>query len=361
MTTGSSMVDYTAYFREVCDTFYRAANVAGKINYYFKTAGLTIRLCFAGPALMPSLTNAFEHLSVHPVSTPDLTILLWDNFSAGIPMPRLPWKVESYVPCKTAGCTDNDHIKFIFQNNHIKISYKLDENTYNILDKTLNIAVYHTENAQSISLSEKGAPLLEILHWWIADRDRYFVHAGAVGNSGGGVLLAGKGGKGKSMTALACLNSDLSYVGDDYCLISNSSSPHVHSIYCSGKVNVKDIGKLSFLSSAPNDAEGPDWGKALYFIPDSHPEKISPGFPLKAVLIPQVTHALETSFKRVKPSIAFRSVAPSTIFQLPAAENQVFKCLSKVVRQVPCYTLNIGTDISKIPATISELLCGQDQ
>ena len=42
----------------------------------------------------------------------------------------------------------------------------------------------------------------------MSDRNLQYVHAGAVGNKNGGILLVGKGGSGKSSTALACLKSD---------------------------------------------------------------------------------------------------------------------------------------------------------
>jgi hypothetical protein len=106
------------------------------------------------------------------------------------------------------------------------------------------------------------------------------------------------------------------------------------------------------------DAGDPDSGKALYFVSKLPTQKISSGFPIHAILIPQVTYLPETSFEKATPAMAFCAVAPSTIFQLPGAESLHSRCLGEVVRRVPCYVLKVGTDLSRIPAAISEILSG---
>jgi hypothetical protein len=339
--------DSAIYFGAVCKAFEQAERTAGSIDYYFNIGGLAIRLCFAGPAMIPFLTPAFMHLCIQPVSTPQLTVLLWDSFSTGIGMPPPPWKVGAYV-ARGEG--------WYFNGESIKINYQPFNGTYNMLDKSSNIAIHQINSAECVPQYERGSPLLAILHWWAIDHGRCLVHAGAVGTADGGVLLAGKGGSGKSTIALTCLNSNLAYVSDDYCLISNTNAPYAYSLYCSGKVNAQDIGRFPFLNSALTDRGDPDSGKALYFVSNYCPEKISHGFPIRAILIPQVTHFLETHLKKATPAVAFRAIAPSTIFQLPGAEDEIFRCLSHVVRQVPCYTLQVGTDLSRIPIVISEVL-----
>jgi hypothetical protein len=43
--------------------------------------------------------------------------------------------------------------------------------------------------------------------------------------------VAGKGGSGKSTTALACLDSPLVYASDHYCSLTNEPAPYVYSLY----------------------------------------------------------------------------------------------------------------------------------
>ena len=121
-------------------------------------------------------------------------------------------------------------------NERIHTAYHLGPNIFSIIDLKENLALYWVKDAQALPYYEIGSPLRTILHWW-ADQGAYqFVHGGAVGLPTGGVLLAGKGGTGKSTTALACLEAGLLYASDDYCLIRTDTEPFVYSIYNTAKL-----------------------------------------------------------------------------------------------------------------------------
>jgi hypothetical protein len=60
--------------------------------------------------------------------------------------------------------------------------------------------------------------------------------------------------------------------------------------------------------------------------------------------------------KPASPAAGLAALAPSTIFQLPGAGKEAFQAMGQLVRQVPCYQLNLGTDIGEIPEVILELL-----
>ena len=53
---------------------------------------------------------------------------------------------------------------------------------------------------------------------------------------------------------------------------------------------------------------------------------------------------------------AFAALGPSTMFQLHTAGAGELATLSSLVARVPCYSLELGSDLSAIPAKISELL-----
>ncbi|PYK66262.1 MAG: hypothetical protein DME50_06105 [Verrucomicrobia bacterium] len=190
----------------------------------------------------------------------------------------------------------------------------------------------------------------------MGNRQRQLIHAGAVGSAEGGVLVVGKSGSGKSSTCLLCLDSPLLYVGDDYCLITTKSAPHVHSIYSSGKIDAKDIGRFPFLAPALSNADHLDCEKALYLLHPHFAGKISTGFPIRAILLPRVTGRRETRLKKISAPASLLALAPSTIFQLPGAEHEVFKGLGEMVRQVPSFVLELGINLAEISATISRFV-----
>jgi hypothetical protein len=52
------------------------------------------------------------------------------------------------------------------------------------------------------------------------------------------------------------------------------------------------------------------------------------------------------------------SLAPSTLFQLAGAAELDFRTMEQLVREVPCYVLELGTKLAEIPTIISDFLAG---
>ena len=94
----------------------------------------------------------------------------------------------------------------------------------------------------------------------------------------------------------------------------------------------------------------------MIFLQDHYPEKVVAGFPLKAILLPRVTGGTATTLKMTSAGTVLGALAPSTLVQLPGSNQDALRAMTNLVRQLPCYVLEVGTDISKIPKTISNLL-----
>src|SRR3982751_932901 len=208
------------YFQSVYELFKSAQQVTGSIERSYIIGGYCIRLTFAGAALV-SLTKALEHLEADESSTPDLTVCLWDSESTGQAMVQRPWQEDDFLARGVIQGYNTERIYTAFQHGSGAVSF---------LDKERDLGIFWVPDP-GVPYWENGSPLRTILHWWLLSQGLQLVHAAAVGNSTGGVLIGGKGGSGKSTTALACLQSDLSYVGDDYTLLGLDSGPVVHSLY----------------------------------------------------------------------------------------------------------------------------------
>jgi hypothetical protein len=346
-SAGRESASPPAFFGAVREAFERAVQAAGeRIDFFYQLGESTVRLCFAGSALVPFITPAFEHLAHDPRPDPSLTVLLWDSASTGVDMPRLPPQVKDYV---------NRRELWRFKNERFKISYQPINETFDLLDNVHNVAVHRVGAARNVPQYESGSPLLQILHWWTGERGQYLIHAAAVGTRDAGVLLVGKGGSGKSTAALACLNSELMYVSDDYCLLSDREFPYVYSVYNTGKLNKEDVSLFPLLMPALSDLTFADSDKALYFI-NRFPERIATGFRVRAILVVQVTAGSETSLQGISSAAALLALAPSTVFQFPGIEQLSFRSMGTLVKQVPCYVLKIGTDLSAVSRTIVRLL-----
>lgn len=338
------------YFQSVYELFQSAQQTTGPIERSYRIGGYHIRLSFAGAALL-SLTRALEHLGVDDRSSPDLTICLWDSESTCQRMTARPWQDEDFLARGVIQGYNTERIYTAFQHGSAAVS---------VLDNERDQAVFWTPDP-AVPYWEKGSPLRTILHWWLLNRGLQLVHAAAVGNSTGGVLIGGKGGTGKSTTALACLDSNLSYVGDDYTLLGLGSGPVVHSLYNSAKLNRDQVQRFPDLQSKVDNLDESVEEKALLFVNEHFPARVATSLPVRAILLPRVTGLADTRLKRVSVAMALAALAPSTIFQLPRAGNEAFKFLAEFTRQLPCFSLEVGTDLATIPPVIQRLLADIDR
>ena len=337
-----------SFFDSIYTAFKQAEqNTENSCERYYRIAGHTIRLSFAGDCLLPRITAALTHLSCEEPASVSFTICLFDSVSTGVSIPKLPWSSQERM---------NPGAVRSYSNGRIFTAFDQGTGILNTLDTERNLAVFWTRDGNLLPYWESGSPLRVPLHRWLHCRGIQLLHSGAVGTAEGGVLLVGSSGSGKSTTALVCLQSELQYAADDYCLLAEEPEPFVHSLYSSGKVNASNIGRFNSLRSALSNADKLDQEKALFFLHTDFKHKISRGFPLKAILVPRVTGRRETSLSAISAAQALRALAPSTIFQLPGGGEGAFKLIARVTRKLPCYSLELGTDIPRIPAVILDLL-----
>ena len=337
------------YFESVYKRFTSAQQKTGVVERSYIIGGYRVRLSFAGPALL-SLTRAIEHLATDDQSTPALTICLWDSESTGQRMIARPWQEDDFLARGVIQGYNTERIYTAFQHG---------SGAVNVLDKERNLAVFWAPDGK-LPYWEYGSPLRSILHWWLLNQGLQLVHAAAVGNGNGAVLIGGKGGSGKSTTALSCLESKLFYVGDDYTLLGSAPGPVVHSLYNSAKLNSDHVQRFPTLLPKVANPDRLADEKALLFVREHDAAKVATQLPVRAILLPRVTGLPETRLKRVSVAAALAALAPSTIFQLPRAGNEALKFLATFARNLPCFSLEAGTDLSGIPPVIENLLAEID-
>lgn len=327
------------------------------IEEYIRVGGFTICLRFAGKGLVSQLMPALSHLSIQPAGPPNLTICLWDTASTGMQLHPLLDICRNQIRSQPHKyLTPRQEIRLI-SNARIPATYESGSNVLSMFDPQRDLAVYWVDDGAALPYYERGAPVRTILNWWLSQHDMQCVHAGAVGVAEGGVLLIGKGGSGKSTTALACLESDLLYASDDYCLVGTQPSPYVYSLYNTAKLRGSlDIERQPHFLPMLDNPERMDDEKLMIFVGQHLPHKLQNGFPLKAILLPTVTSNIDTKTSPVSAGEALRSLVPTTLFQLPGAAEQAFRRMTRLVQQLPCYRLELGSDIKASPGVILDLI-----
>ena len=328
----------------------------------FRLAGAAVRLRSPHPDMLRRLCRAFAHLELaESAGTPDLVVNLWDS-AGGAQPPSLPDTRGEEAPGAF----------FYFSNEQLRAGFQLGTS-----GDARVLAVYRDPPTPALSVLEPGAargwywvaecaripyweqatPLVYLLDWWLRERDMQMLHAGAVGSPAGGVVLVGKSGSGKSTAALSSLDSDLFFAGDDYVGVSLGDNPMVHSFYSSGKLMQNHVERLPFLLDALANADRLAVEKAVVYVNERWPARMSAGFPLRAVLVPRVTAGLaEARILEASPADAFRALAPSTVFQMHTQGQDSLLRARRLLEKVPSYVLELGSDMASVPRAISQLV-----
>jgi len=336
------------FYREVIEAAYMAEEAVGRtLDYDYRIGGHHIRLHFAGESLVSAMTPAFSHLRLETnQSKPELVIHLWDSASTNVKMPSRPWELEDIIV--------RGEIRG-FNDASVFTALAADVGSLSVWDIESQEAVFWIRSVDHLPQYECGAPLRWIIHWWMRQRQKFLIHAGAVCMEKRGVLLVGKGGSGKSSTALSCLLHGWKYLADDYCLFQITDLPYAYSVYGTAKLahyHLKNFPLLENLTKKVSSSEE----KALLFLSTHWLERLSDSMQVQAIVVPKVTSHWETKVFPISPIVALKALAPSSLFQLPATGTYEFEAFVNLTQAVPCFVLELGSNLNQIPGAIEEII-----
>ena len=330
------------------DYFQTARNVFGQITrgkiipeFFFSVGGGSVRLRFASESLMPIIVPALAHLEIKPTASPDLTICLGDLAAANATL-EFPGG-----PPKAALWRHDDRRFFVLAEN--------EAGALSLCDVETGHAFYWVRDAKKLPWYESGFPLRHLLAAFFQRRDRHLIHAAAVGDKDGAVLIVGQGGAGKSTTALACATAGLFYLGDDYTLVGVEPAPRVWSLYASAKATAETLRQFPKLKSSVQHDGGLET-KSLLLLNSAADFQLAKSRPVRAVLWPRISGRAETKLIPASPATLLLALAPSTLFQIPAHAESSFRALSRLVQSVPTFILEAGSDMNGLAETIKKFL-----
>ena len=273
-------------FFQICyERFQKAKDAAGESSHFYRIGGTTVRLLFAGDHMVPFLTPALEHLRIPETGTADVTLCIWDSDSTATKMVPPPFTWDCF--------TDRGDI-WGFSSRRIKTAFHWIECSLNLMDLETSTGIYWVETADTLPFWVHASPLRTLFHWWMEKNGRQLLHAAAVGTEQGAVLITGKGGVGKSTTALSCLQSGLYYLADDYVITRLEPEPLVYSLYSTAKLNADHVVNFPDLTGFVKNPDKLDQEKAVMFLYPHLKEQILSEMPLKAILTPRVMDLNET-------------------------------------------------------------------
>lgn len=322
------------FFEACLQRFILAAGRTGEVKRYYNLAGTVVCLNFAGNAMMPWLTPALEHLRTIEVADPAATIHVWDTTSTGVEM--VP------PPCESADFTDRGDI-WGFNSKRIKTAFHWSEYSVNVMDMDTCTGVYWVKNPGAFPYWVCSSPFRTLFHWLMEKQLCQLLHAAAVGTAGGAVLIPGKGGSGKSSTALTCLEKGFFYLGDDYVIVRKDPVPAVISLYCTAKINFEDLPGFPSMQAHVQKPAREGQEKAVIFLQPGFGDRIVREMPLKAVLAPKIVKREPASIEEVSFWPVLQAMSFTTLSQLPGAGAHTHQYLREFTGLLPCFSLVLGS------------------
>lgn len=324
------------YVEAINSDLFMASGKSSAEIHYITVNGLPIRFSFQSANAANIIMPAFEHLKCDPIEDVSLSVMICDRKLSDALLSQSPW-YDEIMQCR-------DKILMVNGEN-FHMQYNPDNTIYSVIDTDTKIAYYYSDDFTEIPYYEKSAPLKFILHWWCEMHGMCLVHAAAVGIDGTGVLLVGRGGSGKSTTAVSAAAHGLKYVGDDYVVLSHHPFNAAVSIYCSAKVNDDVLDRLPAFHRHIANPDRLDDDKALIFLDENFKSVWTDKIELKAIVATRISEG-KACLKKSPPLSVFAEIASSTIFQMPGSGAKTLRALKNIFQELPVYTLELNTDFS---------------
>lgn len=340
MTPSQTLLQLVRHRLEKC------ATNSSLIRNFYQFDGHSICIESTNPSLLSALTRAFAFLKVDKLTTELELLILIDSGDT-------VWDRPTEVPSIRFHTTSADEYC------NYQAGSKNIAATLSYYDRQSGQAFFWIQRPLGLPWYEIASPFKTILNWWLTSQSIVLVHAATIGNTHSGILLVGKGGKGKTSTALtAFLHPSLYYLADDYVPLKIENK-QVRAITCYGTAKVDDHAQERFPHLATNTVRfNPRDEKSILFPHENMAEKCILESEISAIVTPHIANTLTSSWVRISPAQALLALAPSTMLQLSQGTNSdtLFKQLTKLVQRLPSFQLSLGTDPVEIAQTIDHML-----
>ena len=336
------------FLRQVWTQIAIATSPAAPIVQRYLLGERLIQIRYLSTIAHAAYSSALAHLTTEQELPIDLTIYIWDSASTGVAIPQAPFGVDAFYGRREVRTGDESNLM---------VSYDISSGVLTLLDWEANAAICWCQDMSRVPLYERAAPLRTIWQWLVAHDGGQLVHAAAVGNREGAILLCGPRGSGKSTTAALCLTAGFCFIGEDYCLIERTAGkPTVSSLYSSIKLSQDTLTWFPRLQPlAPNRGERSE-EKAVVMLYPAFAAQLAKTKPIRAMVVLTVGGRTDSQLTPATPGQVVRALAPTTLFQLADTGREALSQMAGIVRAVSLYSLQLGRDLSQIPPLIESLL-----
>ena len=343
-----------SFAERLAGAFERAADNVGLIPHDLEIAGVRIQLELAGRALEPVLLRALAHrvIDCREPGAFDLTVRAWDSASSGVEMPAPDVQPMGFHAGHLPELSDH------------RFHCALDPHSggFSCFDRSTATAIWTCPDAVRAQPYECAAPLRSILQAALLEKGLQLAHGAVVGTDHGGALLLGRGGSGKSNTALACLVAGLHYIGDDYVLLDRDEKT-AHNVFQTGKLFPDDLHLFPSLQKAVRNSTLNHAGKHVFFVGESsfgepsstRGDQVS-ALEVRVALIARIGTGSRSRVRPARRAEALLALAPNTLIQLPGGGAADLRNLARFLAEVPTCVIELGSDRSEVAKAVARVI-----
>ena len=241
-----------------------------------------------------------------------------------------------------------------FSNDALRCAFDVETNALIVQDLVENTSHVWFPNIAQLPAWATAAPFRVPLSWLCNRQGMQMVHGAGVAIDGRAVLLAGKGGSGKSTTALACALAGMGYLGDDYCAVDPEDRT-IHMVYRSAKVFPPAVDMLPALNPWIASQGKLPLEKDIVFL-DAADVNLVRTATLSAILLPRIGTGPASTISPATPAEATKAILPTTFMQLMGGTPVTAALVMQLARDVPAFHLELGTNLETVTDTIARLL-----
>jgi len=328
------------FLQEFKECYYKASGKEEQ-NISIRLGSEHAKLHFSNQHIAEKMSRSLAHLKA-PSESVVLNTLSVFCFEGNLSPFSFPWTPADFEVQGLIKGMNTDRFQTIYQHGSGAII---------LFDQLRKEGFYYIDSATNIPYWEVSFPFRTLFHWWTRDTPYQLLHAGGIGDISSSMIITGKSGSGKSSTCLSSLlHQQLFLAGDDYVLIDTQKGI-LYSLYNCVKIEWGNLERLNFLKKL-TDTKFKDADKAMIFVNERCSEKILTHSELHYSFIPVISREGKTKVIESNPAEALKSIAPTTLFQLPLIRTEAFgKCVA-LVKRLRTYQVMLGTDPGEIAETL---------
>ncbi|MDL2280820.1 hypothetical protein LJC10_03035 [Selenomonadales bacterium OttesenSCG-928-I06] len=223
-----------------------------------------------------------------------------------------------------------------------QIEIDLENNQLKAFNNKTNQAYFAIKDISTEKVSKWGHLFVNFIYQMAKTEKSTLVHAAAVGINNKGVLIAAKGGKGKSTLAVSCMLDGFQYVADDYLILNKDDQLYASPIYSIITLSPAMQQKMPALSSK---FLYDNYNNTKHVLDISH-YPTTKKLPIKAVFFPNIVTTEVPTIEPANKGQAITQLIYSTISQMNEKNNpENIKKLISFLDGLEYYQINLSSDL----------------